>query len=104
MIQTTAEATGDLIGNKIDYEIKGVSKTSPQNNSETNEEKILSERYISPKKCPPFTNCISEINNTQVDDAQDIDIVMLIYNLIIYSEIHSKTSGLYRNTIGMNQL
>ena len=26
------------------------------------------------KKCAPFTECISEINNTQVDNAEDIDI------------------------------
>ena len=30
------------------------------------------------KNCAPFTNCISEINNTQVDNAKDIDIVMPI--------------------------
>ena len=29
------------------------------------------------KNCAPFTNCISEINNTQIDNAKDIDIVML---------------------------
>ena len=29
------------------------------------------------KNCAPFVNCISEINNTQVDNAKDIDIVML---------------------------
>ena len=34
------------------------------------------------KNCTPFTNCISEINNTQVDNAKDIDIVMPMYNLI----------------------
>ena len=38
------------------------------------------------KNCIPFTNCISEINNTQVDDAKDIDIVMPMYNLIEYSD------------------
>ena len=31
--------------------------------------------------CSPFTNCIIEINNTQVDNAKDIDIVMPMYNL-----------------------
>ena len=34
------------------------------------------------KNCAPFTNCISEINNTQIDNAKDIDIVMPMYNLI----------------------
>ena len=37
------------------------------------------------KNCAPFTNCISEINNTQVDNAKDIDIVMPMYNLIEYN-------------------
>ena len=45
------------------------------------------------KNCAPFTNCISEINNTQVDNAKDIDIVMPMYNLIEYSGNYAKTSG-----------
>ena len=45
------------------------------------------------KNCAPFTNCISEINNTQVDNAKDIDIVMPMYNLIEYSDNYAKTSG-----------
>ena len=44
------------------------------------------------KNCGPFTNCISEINNTQVDNAKDIDIVMPMYNLIEYSGNYAKTS------------
>ena len=45
------------------------------------------------KNCAPFTNCISEINNTQVDNAKDIDIVMPLYNLIAYTDNYAKTSG-----------
>ena len=45
------------------------------------------------KNCAPFTNCISKINNTQIDNAEYIDIVMSMYNLIEYSENYSKTSG-----------
>ena len=45
------------------------------------------------KSCAPFANCISKINNTQVDNAKDIDIVMPMYNLIEYSDNYSKTSG-----------
>ena len=44
------------------------------------------------KNCAPFTNCISKINNTQIDNAKDIDIVMPMYNLIEYSDNYSKTS------------
>ena len=45
------------------------------------------------KNCAPFTNCPSKINNTQVDNAKDIDIVMPMYNLIEYSNNYMKTSG-----------
>ena len=45
------------------------------------------------KNCAPFTNCISDINNTQVDNANDIDNVMPVYNLIEYSDNYSKASG-----------
>ena len=44
------------------------------------------------KNCTPFTNCISEINNTQVDNAKDIDIVMPMHNLIEYSDNYVKTT------------
>ena len=42
------------------------------------------------KNCAPFTNCISEINNTQIDNAKDIDIVIPMYNLTGYSDNYSK--------------
>ena len=35
------------------------------------------------KNCAPFTKCISRINKKDIDTAQDIDIIMLMYNLII---------------------
>ena len=44
------------------------------------------------KICAPFTKCISKINNTQIDNAE-YNIVMPMYNLIEYSDNHSKTSG-----------
>ena len=45
------------------------------------------------KNCEPFLKCISKMNDTEVDNAQGIDIVMLIYNLIEYSDNYSKTIG-----------
>ena len=44
------------------------------------------------KNCAPFTDCISEINNTQTDDAKYKDVVMPMYNLIEYSDNYLKTS------------
>ena len=45
------------------------------------------------KNCAPFTNCISEINNTQIDNCKDIDIIMPKSNSIVYSDNYAKTSG-----------
>ena len=45
------------------------------------------------KNCVPVIKCISKINDTEIDNAQDIDIVMPMYNLIEYSDNYSKTSG-----------
>ena len=45
------------------------------------------------KNCAQFTNCIREINNTQIDNAKDIDIVMPMYNLMEYSDNYAKTTG-----------
>ena len=52
------------------------------------------DKKVTFKNCVPFTNCISEINNTQLENAKYIDIVILMYNLIEYSDNYSK---LFRN-------
>ena len=44
------------------------------------------------KNCAPFTNCIIKINNTQIDNAEYIDIVMPMYNLIEYRDNYWQTS------------
>ena len=51
------------------------------------------EKGVAFKNCAPFISCISEINNTQVDNAKDIDIVMPMYNIIEYSDNYAKTTG-----------
>ena len=49
-----------------------------------NKEKIF-------KNFASFIYCISEINNTQIDNAKDVDVVMQIYTLIEFSNNSSKT-------------
>ena len=44
----------------------------------------------------PFTNCISNIDNTQIDNAEYTDVLMPMYNFIEYSDNYSKTSGSLR--------
>ena len=55
------------------------------------------------KNCAPSTNCISETNNTQIDNAKDIDIVMPMYNLIEYSDIMQKQQEVYDNIVKIYQ-
>ena len=58
------------------------------------------------KNCAPFINCISEINNTQIDNAKDIDIVMSMYNLIEYSDnliFMQKQQEVYGNIVKIYQ-
>ena len=45
------------------------------------------------KSRAPFTSCLNKINNTQIDNAEYIDIAMSMYNLLEYSDNYSKTSG-----------
>ena len=45
------------------------------------------------KNCAPFITCISNINNIEIDNCQDTDIIMPMYNLIEYSDNYAKTSG-----------
>ena len=50
-------------------------------------------KLVTFKNCASFTECISEINNTQVDNAKGLDVVMPMYNLIEYNDNYAKTSG-----------
>ena len=45
------------------------------------------------KNNAPFISCITKINNSLVDNADDLDIVMPMYNLIEYSKNYLKTLG-----------
>ena len=45
------------------------------------------------KNCSPFRKCRIEINETFIDEAEDINIAMPMYNFIEYSDNYSDTSG-----------
>ena len=42
------------------------------------------------KNNAPFINCISKINGVQIDNAEDFDVVMPMYNLLEYSKNYKK--------------
>ena len=46
------------------------------------------------KNCAPFTKCNLEINDEHVDTAENLDIVMPMYNLIEYSDNYQDSSAM----------
>ena len=44
------------------------------------------------KNCAPFTDCRSEMNNTRIDNAKNIDLVISMFNLIEYCDNYFKSS------------
>ena len=66
--------------------VKGtITVTNPDNNAY--------DKKLAFKNNAPFVSCISEINNTLIDNAEDLDVVMPMYNLLDYSKSYSKTTG-----------
>ena len=62
--------------------------------ADDNSKRWLNERNkaVISKNSPPFTDTISEINNTQTDNAKNLDVGIPMYNLFEYSDNHSRTS------------
>ena len=59
-------------------------------------ESIISEiknRPLAFKNNAPFASCISKINGVLIENAEDLDIAMPMYNLLEYSKNYSKTCG-----------
>ena len=54
-------------------------------------------RFLVFENNAPFTNCISKINNVLIDNAEDLDIIMPMDNLIEYSKNYRKTTGSFWN-------
>ena len=53
---------------------------------------MLTKKKLTLKNNPPFRSCISKINSTFIDNAEDLDIVKSMYNLLEYSDNYSMTS------------
>ena len=65
--------------------VKGtIAVTRPNNNAY--DKKLAFENNA------PFNSCITNVNNTLIDNAEDLDIVMLMYDLIEYIKNYRKTT------------
>ena len=53
---------------------------------------IAANTNVAFKKCAPFTRCVTHINDEHVETANNLDIIMLMYNLIEYSENYVDSS------------
>ena len=55
--------------------------------------KIIENKLLAFKNNAPFISCISKMNDVLIENEEDLDIVMPMYNLLEYSKNYSKTSG-----------
>ena len=66
--------------------VKGTITVVRPNNAKRN-------KSVAFKNNAPFINCISKINDAKIDNAEDLDVVMPMYNLVEYSKNYKKTTG-----------
>ena len=59
----------------------------------TNPNNAKRNKAVAFKNNAPFINCISKINGIKIDNAEDLDVVMPMYNLLEYSKNYRKTTG-----------
>ena len=63
---------------------RGISVTGTNNANRRN-------KNLTFKNNAPFKSCITKINNTFIDNAENLDVVMPMYNLLEYSDNYSMT-------------
>ena len=56
------------------------------------------------KNNAPFINCIPKVNRVKIDNAEDLDVVMSMYNLLEYSKTKGKQQEVCGTIIEMNQV
>ena len=54
---------------------------------------IAADTTVAFKNCAPFTKCVTHINDEHVETAENLDIIMPMYNLIEYSDNYADSSG-----------
>ena len=88
-----------LRSNLCDYSdacilVKGtITVTAPGANNNANNIRDKTNRPLILKNNAPFVSCITRINGELIEDADDLDIVMSMYNLLEYSKNYRKTIG-----------
>ena len=78
--------------------VNNTTATNTANNNAFSEIKLVF------KNNAPFVNCISKINDVKIDNAEDLHVVMPIYNLLEYSKNYKKQQVVCGIIIKMNQI
>ena len=74
--------------------VKGtITVTAPGVNNNANNIRDKRNRLVILKNNAPFVSCITRINGELIEDADDLDIVMSMYNLLEHSKNYRKTMG-----------
>ena len=63
----------------------------------TNPNDAKRNKAVASKNNAPFINCILKINGVKIDNAEDLDVVMPIYNLLEYSKNYKKATKSLQN-------
>ena len=88
-----------LRSNLCDYSdayilVKGtITVTAPGVNNNANNIRDKRNRLVILKNNAPFVSCITRVNGELIEDSDDLDIVMSMYNLLEYSKNYRKTIG-----------
>ena len=76
------------------YDFEALNITADNANlTNTGHDNTFGEKQLVFKKNAPFINCISKINGVKFDNAEDLDVVMPMYNLVEYSKNYRQTTG-----------
>ena len=70
-----------------------ITVTAPGVNNDADNIRNKRNRPLILKNNAPFVSCITRINGELIEDADDLDIVMSMYNLLEYSKNYRKTIG-----------
>ena len=77
--------------------VKGTITIVRPNNAKRN-------KSVAFKNNAPFINCISKINGVKIDNAEDLDVIMPMYNLLEYSKDYKKQQEVREIIAEMNQV
>ena len=78
--------------------VTNVNAANTTNNNSFGDKKLIF------KNNAPFINCISKINGVKIDNAEDLDVVIPMYNLLEYSKNYKEQQVAYGITIEINQV